>query len=197
MRLRIVPEGLASSSVIPCCGYPLKGVGRPLKVSPVFAPQSDAALLLNSALTGTVAAALGAWQAAGAGEDDLNRLRGVDFRIVELPGNLIGMAFDDAVCIDPDAAGFGWFIQPLPGEGPAFAIDESGLWRAEGRSSARRRVDLLSVISHEFGHILGLDDRPCGQYSPELMSAELPPGIRRLPTASNVAALPTMSCVAN
>ena len=43
-------------------------------------------------------------------------------------------------------------------------------------------IDALTAILHELGHVLGLPDEPAGANS-RLMSASLPPGVRRQPTA--------------
>ena len=61
-----------------------------------------------------------------------------------------------------DAAGYGW------------SGDISS-------ATAAGRVDLLSVVTHELGHVLGYDhDDPF-----DVMGATLSLGVRRLPTSSN------------
>jgi hypothetical protein len=44
-------------------------------------------------------------------------------------------------------------------------------------------MDLLSVVSHELGHVLGLGD---SENTQDVMGETLAPGVRRLPTASDV-----------
>jgi hypothetical protein len=44
-------------------------------------------------------------------------------------------------------------------------------------------MDLLTVISHELGHLLGLGDLDPGRYGHDVMTATLAPGERRLPGA--------------
>jgi hypothetical protein len=86
-------------------------------------------------------------QLAAAGLDpqlaeDIGRL---EFRIVDLSGDRLGSTFGDLVWIDLDGAGSGWSVDPVavsPGEG---------------------RVDLLSVVMHELGHVIGLDHDELGE----------------------------------
>ncbi|MEE3218881.1 MAG: hypothetical protein VX257_01395, partial [Planctomycetota bacterium] len=47
-------------------------------------------------------------------------------------------------------------------------------------------VDLLTVMSHELGHVLGLADLEHGADSHEVMTESLSVGARRLPTADDL-----------
>ena len=47
-------------------------------------------------------------------------------------------------------------------------------------------MDLLSVLAHELGHVLGLDDLDMVHHEADLMAESLAPGVRRLPTAEEV-----------
>lgn len=82
--------------------------------------------------------------------------------VADLPGSVLGLASEstNTVWLDTTAAGHGWSTSPF---GPA-----------EGQ------VDLLSVLSHEIGHLLGYDDL-VGNID-DVMGAELPSGVTRLPT---------------
>jgi hypothetical protein len=42
-------------------------------------------------------------------------------------------------------------------------------------------MDLLTVVMHELGHVLGLGDVANGSGSDSLMTTQLPTGVRRLP----------------
>jgi hypothetical protein len=111
--------------------------------------------------TATSVAALGSRQleaAVALAEAAWIRLRpnadfsGVSFSIGDLDGALLGVTAGRSITIDSDAAGWGWRL-PL----------------AAGASSMR--VDLVTVVMHELGHVLGLDHDDDG-----LMAATLAAG---------------------
>jgi hypothetical protein len=98
-------------------------------------------------------AAIGLWQ-----DDSLSDVR---FEIVDLPGKFLGRTRGDTVQIDINAAGRGWFVDQSPATSDDLDPD---------------RVDLLTVVLHELGHVLGLNHKD----SP-LMQEKLAAGVRRLP----------------
>ena len=57
---------------------------------------------------------------------------------------------------------------------------------AEDDSPTSDRMDLLSVVLHEFGHVLGLGDLDPLTDSDHPMTETLAPGIRRLPEPEEV-----------
>jgi hypothetical protein len=86
--------------------------------------------------------------------------------------------------IDSDAAGYGWFIDATPGDNSEFVpTGVPGEFRAPVGSPAYGRIDLLTVLSHEMGHVLGLGDLDPAAHPDEVMTGTLAPGIRRLPVA--------------
>ncbi len=123
-------------------------------------------------LQSVVAAAVARWAAAGATPEQLSVLRHSDVRLVPLPGGTLGLAAAGVIWLSPDAAGHGWFVDPTPADDAEFA----GL--AVGPAGGR--VDLLTVIAHEMGHLLGLEHG----HDHDLMAATLAPGVRRTPGAS-------------
>jgi hypothetical protein len=76
------------------------------------------------------------------------------------------------VTIDPTAAGYGWFVDATP------AADSEFL--ATPGSPAYGRMDLLTVVEHELGHVLGLQHSPIPG---DVMDESLPTGVRRQPHA--------------
>ena len=90
---------------------------------------------------------------AASNEDELQRLLATPIELVDLPANTLGLARSHQIAIDPYAAGWGWFVDPTPLADTEFELISEGLYAQS--ESAKERVDLLSVIHHEFGHILG------------------------------------------
>ncbi|MCH8839938.1 MAG: cadherin-like domain-containing protein [Planctomycetes bacterium] len=109
--------------------------------------------------------------------DAASILAGLNFEVVDLPSNLLGRALPNAIQIDVNAAGFGWFVDTTPNDNVEFMVDTATNQAAVG-SPASERVDLLTAVMHELGHVLGYEHTD--SYS--LMNAELPLGTRRLAT---------------
>jgi hypothetical protein len=94
----------------------------------------------------------------------------------------------DTIFLDANAKGWGWFIDATPGQDNEFPVQAAKTEELATSGPAASRMDLLTVIMHEMGHLLGHEDLD-SQASPyDLMSAELPVGVRRLPDSSVVAA---------
>jgi hypothetical protein len=81
--------------------------------------------------------------------------------------------------IDLDAAGFGWFVDATPYDNSEFEVTvDTGKLKSTGTSDAFGAMDLLTVVSHEIGHLLGFDH---GDSS--LMTESLATGVRLEPLA--------------
>ncbi|MCA9049990.1 MAG: hypothetical protein KDA89_14740, partial [Planctomycetaceae bacterium] len=80
-----------------------------------------------------------------------SRLSAVRVSITDLPGLFVGYADKDRILIDDDAAGYGWFVDATPLDDEEFLSSEAGT-----DSPARGRIDLLSVVLHEYLHVLGM-----------------------------------------
>mgnify|MGYP001558001085 CR=1 FL=1 len=98
---------------------------------------------------------------------DVVRLDQATFVIADLYGVLLGVTYQHTIWIDENAAGHGWQIGEV--SGPVV----SGEWTG--------RVDLLTVVTHEFGHILGFASFDPAVKPNDWMTATLPAGLRRLP----------------
>ncbi len=94
------------------------------------------------------------------------------FEIGRLEGSLLGLAFADEqrVLLDADAAGRGWFVDPTPLLDEEFLADGTAV--AGGPGSGR--IDLLTAVLHELGHLAGLE------HEGGLLSATLGAGRRHV-----------------
>ena len=84
--------------------------------------------------------------------------------------------------LDSDAAGHGWFIDSTPTQDEEFVSFDSTL-RATESSPAAGRMDLLTVVMHELGHVLGLADTDGPAGDSDLMIGTLLTGMRRNPAS--------------
>jgi hypothetical protein len=114
------------------------------------------------------------WAVALGEATAVQRLREVRVEVLDLPGTTLGLASGAVIYLDANGAGHGWFLDQSP-------WDDSEFTPGRIDSSAAGRVDLLTVMSHELGHILGLDDDSATDpFTGNVMAAVLPLGVRRI-----------------
>jgi VCBS repeat-containing protein/autotransporter-associated beta strand protein len=130
----------------------------------------------DEVLNKLVQAAIARWESAGLSETQLAAIRGADYRVADLDGNRLGSAESFLVTIDVDAAGHGWFVDSTPFDDSEFTATAQGTYTA----SALMGVDMLSIIMHEQGHLLGLDDIYDPGHRTNLMYGLYSAGERRL-----------------
>ena len=121
-----------------------------------------------------VEAALDRWTATGLTAQQINTLESISFSVADLPGWYLGAASSTSVKIDADAGGWGWFVDTTP-------LDDSEF--AGGESPAGGRIDLLTAVMHEMGHVLGLADLDYAANGENVMANVLSAGVRRQPLA--------------
>jgi hypothetical protein len=105
-----------------------------------------------------LAAAREDWAQSGlATSEQLAMASGVKIEIIDLPGSLLGEVEGNTMYLDLDAAGYGWFVDLSPANDNEFARDANGNLVAIPDGPAAGRIDLLSVVLHELGHVMGFD----------------------------------------
>jgi len=140
------------------------------------APGDQPDTLTAQQLADIVDAAVQRWALAGLNTEQLRVIEGVKFAVVDLQGTHLGVSIGGGVVlIDSDAAGWGWFVDATP-------MDDSEYIGATPAAAARH-MDLLSVVVHELGHLLGFEDTHGESPADGLMHAYLQAGERRVPVA--------------
>ena len=121
--------------------------------------------------------------AAADGVQVLAAMADVKVQIADLPRGFLGETTGKTILIDHDAAGYGWFVDSTPADDTEFVkVLGSDSLAARKGTSAATRVDLLTTVMHEMGHVLGYDDTS----SAGLMNGILPMGVRRTAAADQV-----------
>ncbi|WP_375412919.1 VCBS domain-containing protein [uncultured Bradyrhizobium sp.] len=146
---------------------------------------------LNQAqLDSIVAAAIGQWALAGASASQLAALHATNYVVGDLSGTIVGEQSTGQITIDVDAAGHGWFVDPTPNDNSEFAHAANAAGTdlyTDPSNAAAGHLDLLTAVSHEMGHVLGLDDSTAASDVNDLMYISLVDGERRMPDAADVA----------
>jgi len=104
------------------------------------------------------------------GPDALAKLRAATIQVSDLPGLDLGITAGDLITLSPNAAGWGWFVDPTPFNDGEFPQPTNNGFQATPASPAYGKEDLLTVLEHEFAHILGYQDTASGLMSEILMA---------------------------
>jgi len=101
-----------------------------------------------------------------------------------LLGETIGLGPTAQITLDTDAAGHGWYIDDTPDNNDEFLpTADPEVWIAKAGTAAAGKMDMLSVLLHEYGHALGIEHN--GDNA-DYMAASLQPGQRRLPSTEEL-----------
>jgi hypothetical protein len=134
-----------------------------------------------------VATAVARWQQSGIIDSQLAVMNQVRFVVRDLDAQRafgLAIATNHEIVLDDNALGHGWFVDPSPQDDRDFGRVVAPTERqAEPGTSAAGRVDLLTVVMHELGHLAGLDDLPHAIEPHAVMAESLDPGVRRMPSA--------------
>jgi cyclophilin family peptidyl-prolyl cis-trans isomerase len=149
-------------------------VVSPLTVGASAAPQGSAAVLSDAQLAPIAAEAMQRLEAQ-LGNQVETAMAGVQIKVANLSPGILGETSGKTIWIDDNAAGYGWFVDPTPGDDAEFA-DAPGTHTltALPGTAADQRADLLTTVMHEMGHVLGYQHA-----ADDLMQAVLPLGVRR------------------
>ena len=92
-------------------------------------------------------------------------------------GETTGKGLTAQITLDTNSAGHGWYIDPTPLDNTDDYLPTSNpeVWQAKAGSAADGKMDLLSVLLHEYGHALGLEHSGNGA---DFMAASLEPRVR-------------------
>jgi hypothetical protein len=139
---------------------------------------ASADLLSQSTLQTVVSAALQRVEDAGASDALVSQLASATYTVADLPGVNLGLtdAATGQVWISADAAGYGWFTDASAASDSLF--DSQGY--ALPGSAAAGKMDLLTVVLHEMGHLAGLPDLSNLTNPNSLMAESLGTGTRRV-----------------
>ncbi|PQO40862.1 Ig-like domain-containing protein [Blastopirellula marina] len=123
-------------------------------LTPQVGPGSSADLLSASDVE-QLAAELPAYVISPEVTSDTNA---ISIQIVDLQGNQLAKTVGSVIYIDQDAAGWGWYVDLTPLDAAEYTVSgEGGSQLAATDSPAAGRIDLLSVLLHELGHVAALD----------------------------------------
>ncbi|MDH5668189.1 MAG: putative Ig domain-containing protein [Nitrospira sp.] len=105
--------------------------------------------------------------------------------IDDLPDGYLALTLGTTITLDIDAAGYGWFIDQTPFFSEEFTsplTPDSSPWQLQAApgSAADGHIDLLTVLMHELGHVMGLGHVSSAVDGTRLMAGSIDPGIRRL-----------------
>ncbi|MBL9154357.1 MAG: LEPR-XLL domain-containing protein [Verrucomicrobiales bacterium] len=121
---------------------------------------TGSATLNEETLAAIAEAAKQRWIDSGISAEQLDALNSVTYQISDLNSNALGKAEGFTITIDDNAAGQGWFIDATPDLDEEFSLTGGRLLGIS--SGADTGIDLLTLVMHEQGHILGLADSVSG-----------------------------------
>ncbi|HJZ53858.1 MAG TPA: LamG-like jellyroll fold domain-containing protein, partial [Gemmataceae bacterium] len=147
-------------------------------------PGGSAPVLTAAELAPVAAEAVRRWEGSGLTPAQAAALGRVQFRITDLgsTGELgLTPLGGSVVTIDDDGAGRGWFVDPTPSDDAEFRATAAPAELNAASRPAARGYDLLTVVMHELGHVIGLADLNPADVPHDLLTTTLGLGTRWLP----------------
>lgn len=89
------------------------------------------------------------WNQAGSTAEERRLLGHVRWQVADLDGLTLATAIRTTITLDWNAAGWGWFANRTPRSDREFT--------RPGDQREQNRIDLLAVLMHEIGHVIGRD----------------------------------------
>jgi hypothetical protein len=170
--------GPAASGWLPLAGDWRSPTSEFLTAENSAANATDVPSLLESDLQPAIRAAVERWAAIGLNASQLEKLQNTRFVVADLQDAYLGKAQSNVIYLDANAAGHGWFVDSTP-------MDDNEFSHSIGNHSLQTldplavdRIDLLSVVEHELGHIAGLGDLEAS--ADNVMCGVLGTGVRRI-----------------
>lgn len=153
------------------------------------ASKTQAPAIRAADLAPIVTEARARWNALGLTAAQRQLLQQVSFIVSNLGGRTLGSTVprSKVVSMDDNAAGYGWFVDRTPGRDEEFATVAGSLAARRG-TAAYGRIDLLTAVMHELGHILGRPDMDADLVKNRVMADELGASARRLPVRADLLA---------
>ncbi len=147
-------------------------------------PQPGTGSLTLEQLQPIAAEAIARWTSVETDPAIADALASAEFQIEDLSGATLGLESAGIIRIDEGAAGYGWFIDASGAVDDEFSTSVVETeFQAEPAGPAAERMDLLTVVTHELGHVLRLTDLGVVEHPHDLMTGSLPAGVRRVPGA--------------
>jgi hypothetical protein len=156
------------SATVAASGHAV-GAGPSASVYPAFqllagaAGPGNAVPLAQTQVQALLPEAIAAWRAAGLDAAAVRKLKSVRIQVGDLGTSILGLEAANVITINKTAAGNNWYV----GKGAPTAGS----------------VDLLTVLEHELGHVIGLSDN---DQAGDLMDETLGTGVRRSPTQADL-----------
>jgi len=160
--------------------------GPTLRVDGSAGTNPSAAGLRASEADGILKTARAMWALSGITTAEFQLLQQTTLQVADLAGDGLGRRAGTTIIVDANAADFGWFVDATPGATEEFVRRRTRPGQpfrereffARENGPAHQRIDLLTVVLHEMGQVIG---RNSTNTPIPLMDGALALGVRKLP----------------